>query len=170
MLFYNVREDDFKFEVHPHFNIGERPSCYDIPNGFDGLDDDEFDQLIMYVATNARLSNSILYWFTPCDLRLYGYDFSKQRWFKSTSLEENFVWKLSEEFEPFMMSYHRTPVLVDLYNGNCFVIAPLRSEKLGVAVLAVSKCADSLVVSVELCRILSVVPCFTPLDEMAREN
>ncbi|OIT25151.1 hypothetical protein A4A49_32082 [Nicotiana attenuata] len=82
LLFYNVHEDDFKFEVHPHFNIRERPDK--IPNGFDENDSGK----LFRVATSVRpvVSNSILYWFTS-DLRLYGYDFSEQRWFKSTRRE-----------------------------------------------------------------------------------
>ncbi|OIT38986.1 PREDICTED: uncharacterized protein LOC109238704 [Nicotiana attenuata] len=159
LLIYNIHEDGFKFQVHPHFNfrVSRSPSGNSLPNG---LDDGDLDKLI-YVVINVRpvVSNSTLYWFAN-NLILYGYDFSEKRWFKSTSLQ-GMLWELPFPDDAF-------PVLVQLCRTDFVLIAPLSSGKLGVAHLVVFRNTRSLDVSVELLSTLSVDdPVFVPVDGIA---
>ncbi|XP_016492104.1 uncharacterized protein LOC107811653 isoform X1 [Nicotiana tabacum] len=166
LLFYKLSLDGldgFKVEVHPNFNF-TLSDCNSLPNSL-VLDDIDLE-ILAYAITAARplVSNSTLYWFTNDLHYLYGYDFSKEKWFRSTSLKQDLFRSTSWERE-----IHRespVPVLVELSSTSFLVIALLSSGKLGVASLSVYKTTDTLDVSVGACQIISVDPYFLPRDGM----
>ncbi|XP_059306080.1 nuclear transport factor 2-like isoform X2 [Lycium ferocissimum] len=126
--FYDVRDDSFRTEFHPHFvTLG-------------GGEVGSIDTLrCMLYNIRPVVSNSKLYWLTY-DLFLVAYDFVQQKWFQSQYLKELESWGIPCGLYPYYCSH--LPILVDLYNGEreeFLVLVNTPPGKLGMAFLDVSK-------------------------------